>query len=332
MHSRMPLNTKLRVILMLSYSTQRLNAWRADRWSAPCRRAVPHTKTWASSQLSMAWGELCTWWPVPVENMNIHKILQIVLQRFPSLPSPSICALDAFGLPVCPVDSLAIKSKSKGVRQIAPNQHLVRLPPAPRKNITKKSLRGRGFPCPLSTPYCTVTAKGEWYGDLSPQNEVPSHTVCNGKGALLSQWMQLSMSWFGHFTFNWKERQRPSALCALGFTPQAPRLSPQRRLPYLPVASIQTGILDGLHACICPVQALWLIVNGQAIWPCQVGGNDHQAVWGIHTSTLNFWAGSPVGPVHEPEHKPRHKWMPTLLHCHYGQAVLQTREPGAFRP
>lgn len=82
--------------------------------------------------------------------MNIHKILQIVLQRFPSLPSPSICALDAFGLPVCPVDSLAIKSKSKGVRQIAPNQHLVRLPPAPPKNITKKSLRGRGFPCPLS--------------------------------------------------------------------------------------------------------------------------------------------------------------------------------------
>lgn len=80
-------------------------------------------------------GELCTWWPVPVENMNIHKILQIVLQRFPRLPSPPICALDTFGLPVCPVDSLAIKSKSKGVRQIVPNQHLLRLPPAPQKII-----------------------------------------------------------------------------------------------------------------------------------------------------------------------------------------------------
>lgn len=90
----------------------------------------------------MALDELCTLWPVPVENMNIHKILQIVLQCFTSLPSPSICALDAFGLPVCPVDSLAIKSKSKGVRQIAPNQHLVRSPPAPpqKKNITKKNI------------------------------------------------------------------------------------------------------------------------------------------------------------------------------------------------
>lgn len=77
--------------------------------------------------------ELCTWWPVPVENMNIHKILQIVLQCFPRLPTPPVCALDAFGLPVCPVDSLTIKSKSKGVRQIAPNQHLLRLPPSPEE-------------------------------------------------------------------------------------------------------------------------------------------------------------------------------------------------------
>lgn len=79
--------------------------------------------------------ELCTWWPVPVENMNIHKILQIVLQCLPRLPSPPVCTLDAFGLPVCPVDSLAIESKSKGVGQIVPNQHLLRLPTSPQEKI-----------------------------------------------------------------------------------------------------------------------------------------------------------------------------------------------------
>lgn len=164
------------------------------------------------------------------------------------------------------------------------------------------SLRKRGFPCPFSTPKCTDTAQAVM-GQHEPSNRDSLKHSLQLEGNFSPGESSSTCLDLEDFTFNWRERQGPSALCALGLTPHAPRLRPQRCFPYLPVAAIQTGILNGLHACICPVQALWLIVNGQAIRPCQVGGNDHQAIWSIHTSTLNFWVGSPVSPVHEPECK-----------------------------
>lgn len=151
--------------------------------------------------------------------MNIHKILQIVLQRFPSLPSPSICALDAFGLPVCPVDSLAIKSKSKGVRQIAPNQHLVRLPPAPQKNITKSSLRGKRLPLPPLDFIVHSHSKRKVIGQHQPSKEcslTPSLQL-KGSSSLPMKAAQCVLIWRFHFQLE-REAGAISTLCSRTYT------------------------------------------------------------------------------------------------------------------
>lgn len=59
-----------------------------------------------------------------MKDMDVHKVLQIVLQSFTILPCPFVSSLDALCLPVSPVDSSSIESKPKGVRKIASNQYL----------------------------------------------------------------------------------------------------------------------------------------------------------------------------------------------------------------
>lgn len=76
-----------------------------------------------------------------------------------------------------------------------------------------------------------------------------------GSSSLPVKAAQHVLIWTFHFQLE-REAEAISTLCSVIYTSGSQTSPAQRRLPYLPVASIQTGILDGLHACICPVQAL----------------------------------------------------------------------------
>lgn len=68
---------------------------------------------------------------------------------------------------------------------------------------------------------------------------------------------------------------------------------------YLSIRTIKVAVFNCLHAGICPVQALGFVVNGESVGPRQVGGDDDDPAGGIHSSTLDLWVGTPVGPIHE---------------------------------
>lgn len=88
---------------------------------------------------------LLTWGSPAVEDMDVHEVLQILLQGLPVQPRQAVGALDTLCLPVCPIDALPIEGQPKGVRELASNQHLPRTqhvchPPA-RSSAVAKSLR-----------------------------------------------------------------------------------------------------------------------------------------------------------------------------------------------
>ena len=70
---------------------------------------------------------------------------------------------------------------------------------------------------------------------------------------------------------------------------------------YLSVGAVEVPKLDDLGAGVGPVEALRLVVDGEAVGPRQVGRDDHQAVRRVHPRPLDLGVGAPVGPVHEPE-------------------------------
>lgn len=56
--------------------------------------------------------------------MNVHEVLQVLGQRVSAQAGELIGALDALGLPVCPVQLVLVYGQAKGVRQLAANQNL----------------------------------------------------------------------------------------------------------------------------------------------------------------------------------------------------------------
>lgn len=67
---------------------------------------------------------MLTWGPPAVEDVDVHEVLQILLQGLPVQPRQPVSALDTFGLPVCPIDALFIEGQPKRVGELASNQHL----------------------------------------------------------------------------------------------------------------------------------------------------------------------------------------------------------------
>lgn len=59
-----------------------------------------------------------------VEHVNVHEVLQVFGQRVASQAGEFVSALDALGLPVCPVQFVLVHSQAKRVRQLAANQNL----------------------------------------------------------------------------------------------------------------------------------------------------------------------------------------------------------------
>jgi len=73
-----------------------------------------------------------------------------------------------------------------------------------------------------------------------------------------------------------------------------------KRRAYLSVRAVKVPVLDDLDPRVGPVEALGLVVDGQAIGPRQVGRNDDRTVGRIHPRSLDLWVGAPVGPIHQP--------------------------------
>lgn len=90
---------------------------------------------------------LLTWGPPAVEDVDVHEVLQILLQGLPVQPRQPVRALDTLGLPVCPIDALFIEGQPERVGELASNQHLpgtqrVCHPPA-RSHSTRQCLSTR---------------------------------------------------------------------------------------------------------------------------------------------------------------------------------------------
>lgn len=73
---------------------------------------------------NLACGLTQTCLAVSVEHVNVHEVLQVFGQCVPSQACELVSALDALGLPVCPVQLVLVYSEAKGVRQLAANQNL----------------------------------------------------------------------------------------------------------------------------------------------------------------------------------------------------------------
>lgn len=61
---------------------------------------------------------------VSMEHVNVHEILQVLCQRLSTQARELVSALDALGLPVCPVQLVLMHSEAKRVGQLAANQNL----------------------------------------------------------------------------------------------------------------------------------------------------------------------------------------------------------------
>lgn len=59
-----------------------------------------------------------------MEHVDVHEVLQVFGQCVSAQASELVSALDALGLPVCPVQLVPVYSQAKGVRQLAANQNL----------------------------------------------------------------------------------------------------------------------------------------------------------------------------------------------------------------
>lgn len=57
---------------------------------------------------------LVTWGPPAVEDVDIHQVLQVLLQGLPVQPRQPVGTLDALGLPVGPVDALPMGVSPNG--------------------------------------------------------------------------------------------------------------------------------------------------------------------------------------------------------------------------
>lgn len=59
-----------------------------------------------------------------MEDMDVHEILQVLLQGLPVQPSQPVGTLDTLGLPVSPIDAFSIQGQPKRVGELASDQHL----------------------------------------------------------------------------------------------------------------------------------------------------------------------------------------------------------------
>ena len=99
---------------------------------------------------------LVTWGPPAVEDVDVHQVLQVLLQGLPVQPRQPVGTLDTLGLPVGPVDALPIEGQPKWVGQLASDQYLPGHPclrHAPtRSDGTEQASRGYS----ASTPCCVT--------------------------------------------------------------------------------------------------------------------------------------------------------------------------------
>lgn len=99
---------------------------------------------------------LVTWGPPAVEDVDVHQVLQVLLQGLPVQPRQPVGTLDTLGLPVGPVDALPIEGQPKWVGQLASDQYLPGPPclrHAPtRSDGTEQASRGYS----ASTPCCVT--------------------------------------------------------------------------------------------------------------------------------------------------------------------------------
>lgn len=51
--------------------------------------------------------------------MDVHEVLQILLQGLPVQPREPVCALYTLGLPVSPIDALSIEGQPERVGELA---------------------------------------------------------------------------------------------------------------------------------------------------------------------------------------------------------------------
>lgn len=97
---------------------------------------------------------LLTWGPPAVEDMNVHEVLQILLQGLPVQPRLPVSTLYALGLPVRPVDALSVEGQPKWVGELASNQNLPGtqhcvIPPARSTGVVKSSCEESDVAWPL---------------------------------------------------------------------------------------------------------------------------------------------------------------------------------------
>lgn len=90
-----------------------------------------------------------TWGPPAVEDMDVHKVLQVLLQGLSVQPCQPVSALYTLGLPVSPIDAVSIQGQPEGVGELASNQHLPEPPylchPPARPDSTEQWSRARGW-------------------------------------------------------------------------------------------------------------------------------------------------------------------------------------------
>lgn len=67
-----------------------------------------------------------------------------------------------------------------------------------------------------------------------------------------------------------------------------------------PVAPIQIGSLDHMMLGIHPVHSVASVVDGQPVWPKEVGVSNDPAIGAVHVGVLNPRSVAPVGPVDLP--------------------------------
>lgn len=106
---------------------------------------------------------LLTWGPPAVEDMDVHEVLQILLQGLPVQPRQPVSALDTLGLPVCPIDALFIEGQPKRVGELASNQHLpgtqhVSSPSKVPQYSAVPEHSGKESECSLAATACCVTS------------------------------------------------------------------------------------------------------------------------------------------------------------------------------
>lgn len=56
-----------------------------------------------------------------MEDVDVHEILQVLLQSLPVQPGQPVSTLYTFGLPVRPIDALSIQSQPKRMGKLTSN-------------------------------------------------------------------------------------------------------------------------------------------------------------------------------------------------------------------